>query len=69
LASDPAAVIRTSRQSGNVCAQAGFGTLVMIILAAIAAIWALSLLSLAFTLPLEFMSPPDNDNRAAEKSA
>jgi hypothetical protein len=39
------------------------------IVAAIAAIWSLGLLSLAFTLPAEFISPPDPDDEAIEKSA
>jgi hypothetical protein len=37
------------------------------IIAAIAAIWALSLLSLAFSLPPEFLRPTDPDDEAAEK--
>ena len=41
----------------------------MIIVAAIAAIWALGLLSLAFTLPLEFLSPADPDDPGPEKKA
>ena len=41
----------------------------VIIVAAILAIWALGLLSLAFTLPLEFISPPDPDDHATEKGA
>jgi hypothetical protein len=41
----------------------------VIIVAAIAAIWALSLLSLAFTLPAEFISPTDPNDKAIEKGA
>lgn len=46
---------------------------VILIVAAIVAIWTLGLLSLAFTLPLEFISPADPDDKdtaeAAEKGA
>jgi hypothetical protein len=38
------------------------------LLVAIAAIWALGLLSLAFTLPIEFLSPPDSDDSATKSS-
>ena len=41
----------------------------VIIVAAIAAIWGLSLLSLAFTLPAEFISPTEPDDEAIENGA
>ncbi len=63
------AVMWLSRSRCNVASRSVLELLDVIILAAIVAIWALSLLSLAFTLPIEFISPTDPDAEAIEKGA